>query len=49
MMLQQYAPAAQCYHKAEKTWPEKTAPRLERCYRELEDYKMAYFYALKQR
>ena len=41
--------AARCYHKAEQAYPEKTAARLERCYRELEDYKMAYFYACKQR
>lgn len=49
LLLQQYAPAAECYHRAEKTWPEKTASQLERCYRELEDYKMAYFYACKRR
>ena len=46
---QNYAQAAACYHKAEEAYPEKTAPRLERCYRELEDYKQAYFYACKQR
>ena len=45
----QYEPAAGCYHKAEEKWPEKTAAPLERCYRELEDFKMAYFYACKQR
>lgn len=49
LALGQYAPAAACYHKAEDTWPEKTASRLERCYRELEDFKMAYLYACKQR
>ena len=46
---EQYAAAAQCYHKAEEAYPDKTAARLERCYRELEDFKRAYFYACKQR
>lgn len=46
---QQYAEAARCYHRAEEAYPEQTAPRLERCYRELEDYKQAYFYACKQK
>ena len=41
--------AAACLHRAEGTFPGETAPLLERCYRELEDYKMAYFYACKQR
>ena len=41
--------AAECYHRAEPAWPEKTAPCLERCYRALEDYKMAYFYACRQK
>lgn len=45
----QYAEAAQYYHRAEESYPEKTASRLERCYRELEDYKQAYFYACRQR
>ena len=49
LALKQYRAAAECYHKAEKAWPEKTAARLESCYRELEDFKMAYFYACKQR
>ncbi len=44
-----FAAAADCYHKAEETYPEKTARRLERCYRELEDFKKAYYYATKQR
>lgn len=46
---QRYQEAAACYHKAEEAYPDKTASRLERCYRELEDYKQAYFYACKQR
>lgn len=45
----QYREAADCYHRAEDAFPEKTAPCLERCYRELEDYQNAYFYACKQR
>lgn len=45
----QFAEAAACYHKAEEAYPEKTARRLERCYRELEDFKQAYFYATKHR
>lgn len=41
----EYAAAAQCYHRAE---PEIDSDhRLEICYRELGDYKMAYFYATK--
>ena len=45
----QYAAAAGCYHRAEIEFPEKCAPRLERCYRELGDYRQAYLYACKQR
>lgn len=41
--------AASCYHRAETAYPEKTARRLEYCYRELEDFKQAYYYACKQR
>lgn len=44
-----WARAAACYREAEQACPHQTAPRLEQCYRELEDYKMAYFYACKQR
>lgn len=44
-----YDAAAKCYHKAEVTFPEKCAPRLERCYRELGDFRQAYYYACKQR
>lgn len=42
-----YASAAEHYQKAEES-PQVYA-RLETCYRELEDYKMAYFYACKQK
>lgn len=44
----EYARAAECYHKAEASRPGDTRRRLEICYRELEDYKMAYYYATKQ-
>ena len=45
----QYAAAAKCFHKAEQLWPERCAPRLELCYRELGDFQQAYAYACKQR
>ena len=41
--------AAACYRVAEEAYPKETAQRLESCYRILEDYKLAYFYACKQR
>ena len=44
-----YEKAAQCLTAAEEDCPKETIPQLERCYRELEDYKMAYFYACKQK
>ena len=47
--LGQYARAAEYFHRAESQYPKQTAPRLEQCYRELEDFKQAYFYACKQR
>ena len=48
-MEKQYASAVECYLRAEKALPNKVLPRLEQCYRELGDYKMAYEYACKQR
>ena len=45
----QYRDAAACYKKAEQIYPNRCIPRLEQCYRELEDYKRAYEYACKQR
>ena len=45
----QYAAAAKCYHSAEPALGQKCAPRLERCYRELGDFRLAYEYACKQR
>lgn len=44
-----YRQAAECFHRAEKTFPEDTAKALEVCYRELGDFKQAYFYACKQK
>lgn len=44
-----HASAAKCYHLAERDYPKETAPKLESCYQKLENYKMAYFYACKQR
>lgn len=37
------------YHRAENEMPDAVIPRLELCYRELEDFKMAYEYACKRR
>ena len=44
-----WAGAKSRLHRAEAAYPSQCAPLLERCYRELEDYKMAYEYACKQR
>ena len=44
-----YASAARYYHRAEDTFPAETAGKLEQCYRELEDFKKAYFYAVNQK
>lgn len=46
---EEYAAAARCYQRAETAYPQRAVSRLEQCYREMEDYKMAYFYACKQR
>ena len=44
-----YALAAEHYRQAETAFPGECAKALEICYRELEDYKLAYYYACKQR
>ena len=44
-----YSDAARCFHAAEAAYPRETAPALERCYRELGDYRLAYRYACKSR
>ena len=45
----EYAAAAKWYTLAEDALPEQTIPRLEQCFEALEDYKLAYHYARKQR
>lgn len=40
----EYVRAAECYHRAEEEMP-AAKRRLEICYREMGDYKMAYYYA----
>ena len=44
-----YALAAEHFLQAEQVFPQDCAKALETCYRELEDYKMAYHYACKLR
>jgi len=44
-----YQLAATQLQIAEETYPQETIPLLEQCYSALEDYKMAYFYACKQK
>lgn len=41
--------AAQCFLKAEAVFPEEVIPRLEHCYRELGDFRLAYQYACRQK
>ena len=45
----QYREGAAYLHRAEAAYPEETAEKLEICYREMEDYKRAYFYATKRK
>ena len=45
----EYALAVEHYREAETERPKECWPRLEACYRALDDYKMAYEYACKQR
>ena len=49
MAMGDYAGGADFLHRAEDAFPRVCVPLLERCYRELEDYKRAYEYACKQR
>lgn len=46
---QEYALAVRFLQKAEDTFPDIALPALEIAFRELEDYKMAYYYAARQR
>lgn len=47
--LGEFSCAAEHFHGAERAIPRKAIPWLERCYKELGDYKRAYEYACKQR
>ena len=47
--LGQYRQAAEYYHRVEDAFPRQVIPKLEQCYTALEDYKMAYAYACKQK
>jgi len=49
LMQKDYAAAARYLHLAEAAYPRQTAPKLEQCYRELQDYKRAYEYACRQK
>lgn len=49
LALREFSAAARHFHGAEAAWPQQSAARLEQCYRELEDFKKAYYYACKQR
>ena len=49
LALGDYAKAAEHYRAAEGAYPRRAAEKLELCYRELEDYQQAYFYACKLR
>lgn len=49
LLCGEYVQAADYYQRVERTYPRQSAARLEQCFRELEDYKMAYYYACKQR
>ncbi len=49
LALQDYPAAAAQLHRAESQFPHRTSAALEICYRELEDYQKAYFYACRVR
>lgn len=49
LLAEHYPAAAEHYGKAEKSFPRECYPKLEICYRNLGDYKLAYEYACKQR
>lgn len=46
---QDFANAARCLRQAEGHYARYVIPKLEHCYRELQDYKRAYEYACKQK
>ncbi len=49
LMMLQYEKAAEQFQKAEKIYPRRAAEKMEICFREMGDYKMAYYYATKLR
>ena len=49
LLLGEYAQAAELLGRAEETYPRETAQLLERCWRELGDYRRAYGYACLDR
>lgn len=49
LIQKEYRAAAACFHAAEAAFPRETAPKLEVCYRELQDYRRAYEYACLQK
>jgi len=49
LALRAYTEAARCLHAAEAACPKETALPLERCYREMGDYRRAYEYACRTR
>ncbi len=49
LLQHSYSQAAAHFHCAEESYPHRCAAALEICYRELEDFQKAYFYACKVR
>lgn len=49
LLQKEYASAARYLQQADSAYPQETAPLLEQAFRELGDYKAAYYYACKQR
>lgn len=49
ILEQEYEKAAECYHRIEEDKPQESAVKLEICYREMGNYKMAYYYAKKEK
>ena len=49
LQQKKYKPAVGYFHQAEQRYPEEVTPYLEQCYRELGDFKQAYFYACRQK
>lgn len=47
--MDSYPEAVEFYRRAEEAFPMRVIPKLEQCYLKMNDYKMAYHYACKQR